>query len=160
MEEPRKTKATPTKAEQKHPNQPIALQQITIYTALKTAKHRSCTSTENCLTLRTDALKKYRKRSCLNPLKTMGRPHKDNGNRHKSRARASKPPQKQTIAKRSNHPIAKCSNHPKTRISTSAANQSIALEQTTISRKLEFSSWSFLCFKAKYVLGWLLCLFA
>ena len=28
------------------------------------------------------------------------------------------------------------------------------------SRKLEFSSWSFLCFKAKYVLGWLLCLFA
>ena len=29
-----------------------------------------------------------------------------------------------------------------------------------ISRKLEFSSWSFLCFKAKYVLGWVLCLFA
>ena len=28
------------------------------------------------------------------------------------------------------------------------------------SRKLDFSSWSFLCFKAKYVLGWVLCLFA
>ena len=29
-----------------------------------------------------------------------------------------------------------------------------------LSRKLDFSSWSFLCFKAKYVLGWVLCLFA
>ena len=32
--------------------------------------------------------------------------------------------------------------------------------QENLSRKLEFSSWSFLCFKAKYVLGWVLCLFA
>jgi len=32
--------------------------------------------------------------------------------------------------------------------------------RTGFSRKLEFSSWSFLCFKAKYVLGWVLCLFA
>ena len=36
----------------------------------------------------------------------------------------------------------------------------VELPQMFLSRKLDFSSWSFLCFKAKYVLGWVLCLFA
>ena len=50
------------------------------------------------------------------------------------------------------------------RVSVTSSNQSPINSKVKhlhhLSRKLDFSSWSFLCFKAKYVLGWVLCLFA